>query len=147
MSYYPPLKSASSRQIKIYINTGLLGSCFQAGEFTSPKKEAREESKGKERGARGGEKRESACAERMKREGRRRESRELKMSGLYREEPLGEGQPSLWGEKFRVGGWICQVGIEGWWDNLRSSLLLYVKHAPQPVVLGSETTPSGSPKY
>lgn len=64
MSYYPPLKSASSRQIKIYINTGLLGSCFQAGEFTSPKKEAREESKGKERGAREGGRREKVLVQR-----------------------------------------------------------------------------------
>ena len=27
-----------------------------------------------------------------------------KLSGFYREEPLGEGQPSPWAAKFRVGG-------------------------------------------
>ena len=31
-----------------------------------------------------------------------------KMSGLYREEPLGEGQPGLWDGEFREGGWVCQ---------------------------------------
>ena len=29
---------------------------------------------------------------------------EHKVSGLYKKEPLGEGQPSSWTEKFRVGG-------------------------------------------
>ena len=31
-----------------------------------------------------------------------------KMSGLYREEPLGEGQPSPWAGKFRLEGSMCQ---------------------------------------
>ena len=53
------------------------------------------------------------------------EGRETKMSGLYREEPLGEGQPSPWAGKFRVGGRVCQVGTEGCWENLeaRSDLI------------------------
>ena len=34
----------------------------------------------------------------------REEARETQMSGLQREEPLGEGQPSSWAGKFRVGG-------------------------------------------
>jgi hypothetical protein len=32
------------------------------------------------------------------------------ISGLYREEPLGERQPSLWAGMVRVGGRVCQVG-------------------------------------
>uniref|UniRef100_A0A0V1KHR0 Uncharacterized protein n=1 Tax=Trichinella nativa TaxID=6335 RepID=A0A0V1KHR0_9BILA len=35
------------------------------------------------------------------------------MSGLYREEPLGEGQPSPWAGKFRVGGRVCQSLVLG----------------------------------
>ena len=35
---------------------------------------------------------------------RERTRGETKMSGLYREEPLGEGQPSPWAGKFRVEG-------------------------------------------
>jgi hypothetical protein len=30
-----------------------------------------------------------------------------KMSGLYREEPLGEGQPSPYAGEFRIEGWVC----------------------------------------
>jgi hypothetical protein len=45
------------------------------------------------------------------REGRKKK-RDL-MSILYREEPLGEGQPSPWAGKFRVLGRVCQVGTEG----------------------------------
>lgn len=33
-----------------------------------------------------------------------------KISGLYREDPLGEGQPSPWTEEFRVGGGVLQTG-------------------------------------
>ena len=91
-------------------------------------------SKGKERGGR-----ESACAERMKREGRRRESRELKMSGLYREEPLGEGQLRPWAGKFGVGIKVCQVGLRDAGRTWKPALLWYVKYAPQPLVLESET--------
>lgn len=41
----------------------------------------------------------------MQRAKRRKGMRkEIKMSGSYREEPLGEGQPSSWARKFRVGG-------------------------------------------
>jgi hypothetical protein len=32
----------------------------------------------------------------------------------------GEGQPSPWAGKFRVGGRICQVGSEGCWENLEA---------------------------
>ena len=55
----------------------------------------------------------------------KREMGKTKMSGLYREEPLGEGQPSPWAGKFRVGGRVCQVGTEGCWENLeaRSALI------------------------
>lgn len=42
---------------------------------------------------------------------------------IYREEPLGEGQPwpNLWAG--RVGGRLCQVGIEGCWETWRPGLL------------------------
>ena len=41
----------------------------------------------------------------MCREGRERESmKEIKMSVLYREEPLEEGQPSPWAGKFKAEG-------------------------------------------
>ena len=50
-----------------------------------------------------------------------------KMSGLYREEPLGEGQPSPWAGKFRVGGRVCQVGTEGCWENLEARSALVCK--------------------
>ena len=34
------------------------------------------------------------------------------MSGLYSKELLGEGQPSLWVGKSKVGGRVCQVRTE-----------------------------------
>ena len=52
--------------------------------------------------------RERACSQRDE-----KEKRETKMSGLYREEPLGEGQPNLWAGKSRVGGRVCQVRRPG----------------------------------
>lgn len=51
---------------------------------------------------------------------------ETKICGLYREEPLREGQPSSWDGKLRVGSRVCQVGTERCWENLeeaRSALL------------------------
>ena len=41
-----------------------------------------------------------------------------KMSGLYREEPLAERQTSPWAGNFRVWDRMCQIGTEGWWENL-----------------------------
>lgn len=32
----------------------------------------------------------------------------IKMSGLYREEPLGERQPSHWAGEFSVADWLCK---------------------------------------
>jgi hypothetical protein len=55
------------------------------------------------------------------------EGRETKMSGLYREEPLGEGQASPWAGKFRVGGRVCQVRTEGCWENLEARFALLCK--------------------
>ena len=46
--------------------------------------------------------RERACGERERERGEERE-RERKMSGLYREEPLGEGQSDPWDGEFQ--GW------------------------------------------
>ena len=47
------------------------------------------------------------------------------MSGLYREEPLGKGQPNPRAGKFKVGGRVCQIETEGCWENLeaRSALI------------------------
>ena len=52
---------------------------------------------------------------------------ETKMSGLYKEEPPEEGQPSLWAGKFRVEGRICQVETEGCWENLEAGSALIHK--------------------
>jgi hypothetical protein len=51
----------------------------------------------------------------MQREKRRGET---EMFGLYREEPLGEGQPSPWAGKFRVRGRVHKVGTEGCRESL-----------------------------
>jgi hypothetical protein len=69
-------------------------------------------------------------------EGRRERERERerKMFGLYREEPLGEGQPSPWTGKFRVGDRVCQVGLRDTGRTWRPGLLCYVIYAPQPLV-------------
>ena len=61
------------------------------------------------------------------------------MSGLYREEPLGEGQPSPWAGKFRVGGRVCQVGTEGCWENLKARSALICKII-KSLVLGQNQT-------
>lgn len=45
---------------------------------------------------------------------RKKRRRETKMSGLYREEPLVEGQSNPWARKLRVGARLCQVGTEGY---------------------------------
>lgn len=47
-------------------------------------------------------------AEREKKEEREKEREETKMSGLCREEPVGEGQLSPCTGKFRVVGRECQ---------------------------------------
>ena len=52
---------------------------------------------------------------------------ESKKSGLYREEPLGEGQPSPWAGKFRVEDRVCQEGTEGCWVNLEARSALICK--------------------
>lgn len=59
--------------------------------------------------------------------------RVTKMSGFYREEPLGEGRPSPWARKFRVEGEVCQpypVTGRGYWENLAawSSFDLLSRH-------------------
>jgi hypothetical protein len=39
----------------------------------------------------------------------------------------GEGQPSPCTEKFRVRGWVFQVGTEGCWENLEARCALVCK--------------------
>ena len=56
-----------------------------------------------------------------------KERKKTKMSGLYREEALVEGQPSPWAGKFRVGGRVCQVGTERCWENLQARSALMCK--------------------
>ena len=53
--------------------------------------------------------------------------REEKMSGLYREEHLWEGQPSLWAGGFRIEGRVFQVGTEGCWENPEARIALVCK--------------------
>jgi hypothetical protein len=53
--------------------------------------------------------------------------KEPKMFGLYREDPLGERQPSPWAGKFRAVGRVCQVGTEGCWENLEARSALVCK--------------------
>jgi hypothetical protein len=79
-------------------------------------------------GGRGGRERERGRGVLTEREKKR--ARENKMFGLYREEPLGEGQPNPWASKFKEGGRACQVGTVGCWENLEAGLLWYVKYVP-----------------
>ena len=65
--------------------------------------------------------------------------RTCKMSRLYREEPLGEGQPSSWVEKFKVVGRVCQVGTEGCWENLEARSAVLCKICTLVSVPGSRT--------
>jgi hypothetical protein len=44
------------------------------------------------------------------------------------EELLGEGQPSSWPGKFRIGSRLCQVGTEGCWENLKARSALLCKN-------------------
>jgi hypothetical protein len=71
--------------------------------------------------------------QRGKRKLREREGEkgETKMSGLHREEPLTEGQPSHWAEKFRVGSRACHVGTEGCWENMDTRSALVCKICPR----------------
>jgi hypothetical protein len=64
------------------------------------------------RGKGGREKEREGCTHakkkrRKKKRRKKRRRRKRKKSGLYREEPLGEGQPSPWDGKFKVGGREC----------------------------------------
>ena len=54
-------------------------------------------------------KREWVCIQREK----KREGRENKIPGLYREDALEEGQLSPWARKFRVEDRVCQVWDDG----------------------------------
>jgi hypothetical protein len=55
------------------------------------------------------------------------------MSGLYREEPLREGQPRPWAGKFWGWGRVRTANAGITW---RSGLLSYVKYSPQSLVPG-----------
>jgi hypothetical protein len=102
------------------------------GQFTG----LRELTMGRESG-KGKGKRESTWTE-------RRKNTETKMSGFYREEPLGEGQPSPWARKVRVGGGICQVVTEGCWGNLAARPALECTLSTSAPCLRSETQQYGS---
>ena len=69
--------------------------------------------------------------QREKRRGRRerrRQSKETKMSGLYREEPVS------W--NIRVGGRVFQVRTEGCWENLEARSALMCKICMSAPCLG-----------
>jgi hypothetical protein len=51
---------------------------------------------------------------------KKRRKRGRPVSGLYREEPLGKGQPNPRAGKFKVGGRVCQIETEGCWENLEA---------------------------
>ena len=82
----------------------------------------------------GGREREKEC---ICRERRRRN--ETKMSGLYREEPLGEGQPSHLAGEFKTGGRVCQVRTKGGWENLEAQSALVCKIGTSVPCPGDET--------
>ena len=74
---------------------------------------------------------------------RRRRDTHTRISELYREDPLGEGQPSPWAGKFRVGGRVCQVGTEEFWKTLGgqicfgvSTLVCKIKYVTHSLVGG-----------
>jgi hypothetical protein len=79
----------------------------------------------------GGREREKGCPCRED-----RSEGETKMSGFYREKPLGEGQPSPWAGKFRVGAGYDRKGLRDAGRTWRPGLLWCVKYAPQSFVLG-----------
>jgi hypothetical protein len=76
------------------------------------REEEEEEGKGKGKEK---EKEKEKGKEKKKEMERAGERREPKMSGFYREEPLGPGQNSSWAGKFRVKDRVLyQVGTKGW---------------------------------
>lgn len=63
---------------------------------------------------------------------------ETKLSGLFREEPPGEGQHRPWAGKFRLVGRVGKVETEGCWENLESRSALICRictSVPSPRVL------------
>jgi hypothetical protein len=77
--------------------------------------------------------------EKEEREKKRERPWDTKMSGLYREEAVGEGQPSLWAGEFRVGGRVWQVGTEGFWEILEARSALLCKICTSAPCPGAET--------
>lgn len=63
---------------------------------------------------------------------REEEKGDTKMSGLYREEPLREGQPSPWAGKSRVEGRVS-------WENLEARSTLICKLCTPVLYPGVET--------
>jgi hypothetical protein len=133
IGYFSTSEMSQFKADYIILKAGLLESCsrvsslvprIEAGESPWGKKGGgreregvlRERGKGREReGGRGGGGR--GEEEEKEREKERERERERKMSGLYMEEPLCEGQPSPWIGKFRVGFRVCQVGTEEFWES------------------------------
>lgn len=62
--------------------------------------------------------------------GKRQKKGETEMSGLYREEPLGDRKPRPWAGRVRTEGRVCQVRTEGCRENLeaRSTLVMLTVH-------------------
>jgi hypothetical protein len=62
--------------------------------------------------------------EKKEREKEKERKRETKMFGLYREEPLGEGQPSPGMESSRLGVRVTSVPVPGS-ENKQKPVLLF----------------------
>ena len=98
------------------------------------------ERKGKHREIREGREEEERKRRRRRRRRRRRGGQNEKMSGLYREEPLVEGQPNPWAIKLNVGGRVYQVETKGCWENLEARFALICKICILDPCPGSETS-------
>lgn len=68
--------------------------------------------------------RETEGREKRKREGKGRRGRE---KTNQTKKSLGYIVKSLWAGKFRVGGRVCQLGIEGCFENLQARSALVCK--------------------
>lgn len=106
-----------------YIKHRFIGKLL-SGKITSPSEEARKSPwEGREK-----RKREKECVER-----KRERMKGKRPKCLDTEEPWEEGQSSSCAGKFRVVGRICQVGTEGYQENLEARSALISKiHSSVP---------------
>ena len=98
----------------VILKAGLLGSCSLVVSSLAQGPRTKESRKGGV-GRRGRKRERGTCAEKEE----ERKSKKTKCLD-YKEDFLGEGQPSPWAGKFKVGGKLCQVVTEGCWENLEA---------------------------